>query len=101
VTRYLSTDHRDDLSEGCLLAGLGSEVARSNHDTRSAATAGFLKLRDIIAEQYKRTTPKAAKARAVVAVSAMVGAVTLSRIVTDPKLSAAILRHTRKFVLNM
>jgi TetR/AcrR family transcriptional repressor of nem operon len=97
---YLSTDHRDNRSGGCQFAALGSELARSDGKTRAAATAGFLRLAEVIARQYRRTGPGAAKARAVVALSAMVGAVTLSRIVTDRKLSAALLSHTRNFVVN-
>jgi hypothetical protein len=31
----------------------------------------------------------------------MIGAVMMSRIVTDPELSAAILRHTKKHLLNL
>jgi len=96
LTAYLSKDHRDNLSEGCVLAGLGSELARGDEDTRAAATAGFLKLVDIFAQRYRRTNDKTATQRALVAVSAVVGAVTISRIVTDPKLSATILRLTKK-----
>jgi TetR/AcrR family transcriptional repressor of nem operon len=95
---YLSTAHRDNPSEGCLLAGLGSELARSGEKTRATATAGILKLAEVIAKQYGRTKPKAAKGRALVALSAMIGAITLSRIVTDPELSAAILEHTKKYL---
>lgn len=95
---YLSTAHRDNPSEGCLLAGLGSELARSGDKTRATATAGILKLADVIASEYCRTKPKTAKARALVALSAMIGAITLSRIVTDPELSAAILDHTRRYL---
>jgi TetR/AcrR family transcriptional repressor of nem operon len=98
--RYLSTDHRDNQSDGCPLAGLGSELARSDDSTRAAATAGFLKLVDVVARQYRRTKPDVAKARALVALSAMIGAVTMSRIVTDPKLSAAILQQTKKHLAN-
>ena len=101
VTSYLSTDRRDNLSEGCPLAGLGSELARSDDNTRAAATAGFLKLVDAFAQQYRRTKPETAKARALVAVSAMIGAMTMSRIVTGPKLSAAILRHTKQYLAGM
>jgi len=97
---YLSTDHRDNQSEGCPLAGLGSELARSNDSTRAATTAGFLKLVDFVAGQYGRTKPDVAKARALVALSAMIGAVTMSRIVTDPELSAAILQQTKKHLVN-
>jgi TetR/AcrR family transcriptional repressor of nem operon len=101
VTSYLCPDHRDNLSEGCLIAALGTELARSDDKTRAVATAGFLKFVDLIAEQYRRTKPKTAKARALVAASAMIGAVIVSRIVTDPELSAAILRHTKKHVLEL
>jgi TetR/AcrR family transcriptional regulator, transcriptional repressor for nem operon len=97
---YLSTDHRDNQSEGCPLAGLGSELARSDDSTRAAATAGFLKLVDVVAGQYGRTKPDVAKARALVALSAMIGAVTMSRIVTDPELSVAILQQTKKHLAN-
>jgi TetR/AcrR family transcriptional repressor of nem operon len=93
--------HRDNLSGGCLIAALGTELARSDDKTRAVATAGVLKFVDRIAEQYRRTKPKTAKARALVAASVMVGAVMISRIVTDPELSAAILHHTKKHVLNL
>ena len=95
---YLSTAHRDNPSEGCLLAGLGSELARSGDQTRATATAGIVKLADAITSEYRQTNPKTAKARALVALSAMIGAITLSRIVTDPNLSDAILDSTRKFL---
>jgi TetR/AcrR family transcriptional repressor of nem operon len=96
LAEYLSADHRDNPSEGCMLAGLGSELARTDEETRAAATDGILKLVDIFTHHYRRRNPETAQARALVAVSAMIGAVTLSRIVTDPKLSTAILRSTRK-----
>jgi TetR/AcrR family transcriptional repressor of nem operon len=95
---YLSTEHRDNPSEGCLLAGLGSELARSDEKTRAAASAGVVKLAKEIAAEYSRSKPGTAKAQALVAMSAMLGAITLSRIVTDPELSAAILEHTKKYL---
>ena len=101
VTKYLCTDSRDNRSEGCLFAGLGSELARSDDMTRAVATAGFLKLVEVVAKQYRRTKPKAAKAQALVAVTAMIGAVMMSRIVTDSELSAAILLDTKKHLLNL
>jgi TetR/AcrR family transcriptional regulator, transcriptional repressor for nem operon len=101
LSDYLSTDHRDNLSEGCVLAGLGSELARSDDKTRAAATAGFLRLVDAVAQHYRGMKPQAAKARALVTVSAIIGAITMSRIVIDPKLSAAILRQTKKHLAAM
>jgi TetR/AcrR family transcriptional regulator, transcriptional repressor for nem operon len=91
---YLSKEHRDNSSDCCPFVALGSELARSDDRTRTAATEGFMKLVDIIAGQFTRTRPDLAKRRALVALSTMIGAVTMSRIVTDPELSAAILRQT-------
>jgi len=84
-----------------MLAGLGSELARSDERTRAAATAGFLKLVDILAQRYRLTNAETAMQRALVAVSAIIGALTISRIVTDPKLSATVLRETNKHLANM
>ena len=90
---YLSTGHRDDPANGCPLSAIGSELARSDEKTRAAATAGFLKLVDIMAGQFGKVAPATARRRALVAVATMIGALTLSRIVTDPKLSAEILKE--------
>ncbi len=95
VENFLSTDHRNNQLEGCPLVGLGIELARADDDTRAAASEGFVELVDLIAKQVPCVSPEAAKARAIFALSAMVGAVTMSRIVTDPELSATILQETR------
>jgi TetR/AcrR family transcriptional repressor of nem operon len=95
VENFLSTDHRNNQLEGCPLVGLGIELARADDDTRAAASEGFVKLVDLIAKQIRRASPEAAKARAIFALSAMVGAVTMSRVVADPELSSAILQEAR------
>jgi TetR/AcrR family transcriptional repressor of nem operon len=51
---------------------------------------------DIMAAQAGTTKTAEARRRAVVAVSTMIGALTMSRIVTDPELSAEILREVKK-----
>jgi TetR/AcrR family transcriptional repressor of nem operon len=97
AAKYLSTDHRDDPAHGCPLAALGSEIARGDEDVRAAATAGFLRLAEIIAAQYEGTRPDLAKQPALAAASMMIGAVTMSRIVTDPKLSSEILSQANRY----
>jgi TetR/AcrR family transcriptional repressor of nem operon len=97
---YLSTGHRDNPASGCPLSAIGSELARSNEKTRAAATAGFLKLVEIMVAQFGRLPPATARRRALVAVSTMIGALTMSRIVTDPKLSAEILKEAEKSLSN-
>ena len=96
LANYLSIDHRDNLAGGCVLAGLGSELARGDRKTRAASTAAFLKSVDVLARHYRQTRPGAARERALVVASAMIGALTMSRIVTDPKLSSAILRSAKE-----
>ena len=93
---YLSTHHRDNPATGCPLAAIGSELGRSDEETRAVATDGFLKLVEIMAGQFGKLPPKEARRRALVAVSTMVGALTMSRVVNDPKLSAEILREAEK-----
>jgi TetR/AcrR family transcriptional repressor of nem operon len=93
---YLSTGHRDHPATGCPLSAIGSELARSDEQTRAAATAGFLKLVEIMAGQCGKLPPATARRRALVAVSTMIGALTMSRIVTDPALSAEILKEAEK-----
>lgn len=96
VDNYLALAHRNDRCDGCPLAGLGSELARADDETRAAASAGFLRLVEVLARQIRRRKPKVAKSDAIFALSAMIGAVTMSRIVADPDLSAAILRDTKR-----
>src|SRR3984957_5013250 len=100
VAKYLSPAHRDDPSAGCPLAALGSEIARCDEKTRAAATQAFLELVNIIAAESGKTRPDVARRRALVAAATMIGAVTMSRIVTDPELSAGILREAEKQLVN-
>lgn len=97
---YLSAAHRDDPSDGCPLAALGSEMARGDETTRGAATEAFLKLVNVIAVQFGKTRPSVARQRALVAAATMIGALTMSRIVTDSELSATILRQAEKQLTN-
>jgi TetR/AcrR family transcriptional repressor of nem operon len=100
VETYLSAAHRDEPAEGCPLAALGSEMARADERTRAAATQAFLKLVGVIASQFGRTRPDVARRRALVAAATMIGALTMSRIVTDSELSAGILREAEKQLVN-
>jgi TetR/AcrR family transcriptional regulator, transcriptional repressor for nem operon len=96
AARYLSTEHRDHPREGCPLAALGSELARADAEIRDAATAGFLRLVDILAKQFDQTHPSEGKKKASVAAVTMIGALTMSRIVTDATLSKSLLRNAEE-----
>ena len=96
VAAYLSTRHRDNPASGCPLAAIGSELSRSDRKAREAATAGFVRLVDILAG--KAGTAEARR-RALVAAATMIGAVTMSRMVTELELSAEILREAEKSLI--
>src|SRR5262245_29804091 len=96
VATYLSDWHRDNPGEGCPLSAIGSELARCDDKTRAIATDGFRKLVDLIAGRSARLAPAAARAHALVADPTMIGALTMARVVDDPKLSAEILKEARK-----
>jgi TetR/AcrR family transcriptional regulator, transcriptional repressor for nem operon len=96
VAAYLSTRHRDDPASGCPLAAIGSELSRTDKKTREAATAGLVRLVDILAGKAGTAD---ARQRALVAAATMIGAVTMARVVTDPELSAEILREAEKSLM--
>ena len=100
VENYLSAAHRDEPAEGCPLAAFGSEIARADERTRAAATQAFLGLVRVIGAQFDKTPPAVARRRALVAAATMIGALTMSRIVTDSQLSAGILREAEKQLVN-
>jgi TetR/AcrR family transcriptional repressor of nem operon len=95
---YLSKEHRDDFDSACPLSSLGTELRFAENDTRQVASKGIERFIAIVAQRFPDLPPKEANAKAHAIVSAMVGAMTLSRIVTDPKLSDRLLRDTREFV---
>ena len=79
---------------------MGSELVRADEQTRGIATEGLKQFIESVANSYEGLKPRAARARAMLTVSAMVGALTLSRVVTDPELSDALLRQSRKQLLD-
>jgi len=93
VDGYLSTSHRDSPTPICPFAAVGSEMARSRKVTKAAATEVLEKLFVTLAGG----APDREKARgdAIVALSMMVGAMTLARIVADSDLSSEILDRAK------
>jgi TetR/AcrR family transcriptional repressor of nem operon len=63
------------------------------------ATDGFLIVVDIMAGQFGKVSSLDARRRALVSVSTMVGAMTMSRIVTDPELSDEIFKAAQNLHL--
>jgi len=99
VGKYLSRTHRDQPAAGCVLAALGSELARADAKTREAATEGFLGLSQLIAGQLTNVSAKKAEMQSMAIAAAMIGAITVARIVPDSRISNSILAGIRNHLL--
>lgn len=95
IDAYVSMSHRDNAAHGCPLAGMGSELAHADEQTRDAASHGFDELVDVLAKRSGRRNPDVARSEAVFALSAMIGAVTMARIIEDPDVSKSVLQDVR------
>jgi TetR/AcrR family transcriptional regulator, transcriptional repressor for nem operon len=96
VHRYVSTEHRDSSSGGCPLAGMGSELARADEGTRAVASEGFNALVEVVAKRLNRPQSETTDSEAVFALAAMIGAVTMSRIITDRDASTRVLQYVKQ-----
>lgn len=90
VRGYLSRSHREDRDSGCAIAALSSDVARSDDEARAAMAQRVEAFIASVSAALDQDDDQA-----ILAVSAMVGALTLSRVVTDPARSDAILKAVR------
>ncbi|MEB6540945.1 TetR/AcrR family transcriptional regulator [Serratia plymuthica] len=94
---YLSRAHRDSRSAGCAISALVSDVARADLQTRAVM--------DSFIEGYIATARRHLgdddDSRAMFAVSAMVGALALSRVMADSPRSDEILRSVSKQLISL
>lgn len=95
VRTYVSRAHRDARTSGCAIAALASDVARADTASREVMSAHIDDFVDQLADSLHRQD----EGDAMLAASAMVGAVLLSRVQTDPKKSDALLKSVRDRLL--
>ena len=89
---YLSAAHRDRLPTSCPVTALVRDVARSNDRARRAYTRSVAAFLDVFTRLAVGNRPKVRRAKAVGALSTLVGALSLARAVNDEELSAEILK---------
>jgi TetR/AcrR family transcriptional regulator, transcriptional repressor for nem operon len=85
--RYLSTEHRDRPGEGCTMAALGQEIARSTPEAKAAFERG---LEEILAAGGTE------RKEAIFQTAALLGGVVLARAVKSEQFSDEILRAVRQ-----
>jgi TetR/AcrR family transcriptional regulator, transcriptional repressor for nem operon len=85
--RYLTSRHRDNPGDGCTMAALGQEIARSAPEVKAAFEQG---LEEILAAGGGE------RKEAIFQTAALIGAVVLARAVKSKELSDEILRAVRQ-----
>jgi TetR/AcrR family transcriptional regulator, transcriptional repressor for nem operon len=98
IDEYLSEKHRDRPGSGCLIGALAGDVARSNKRIRALATEKVRSALDLIAGLLPNKTRESARKQAALIFSALVGALALSRAVSDTGFSDEILQSVRELL---
>jgi TetR/AcrR family transcriptional repressor of nem operon len=101
VAHYLSAEHRDLAGQGCVVAALGSEIARQPRSVRDAFTREFKNSLSVLAELMREEDPSCSNEDAIAAFASMAGALILARAVSEEGLSNRILEATAKRVFHL
>lgn len=98
VSKYLSPEHRDNLSHGCAIGALISDIGRVQNQARTLYTqtlqSNLNHLQSLLSDKHATK-----RGEAIMAFSAMVGALGLSRAVNDQALSDEILACVETYLL--
>ena len=100
IDEYLNETHRDNPGSGCAFSALAPEIARSDKRTRSLTSEQVRSDVQLIATLIPGRDKRAARSRAIFIVSALVGAMSLARAVSDEALSREILKTVGEVLKN-
>ncbi|WP_394824922.1 TetR/AcrR family transcriptional regulator [Pendulispora albinea] len=95
IDAYLNETHRDSPAQGCAVAALAGDVARSGARTRAVFTRQVKRNIQSLSAMLANGDAPSKRAHAILIWSALVGSLTLARAVNDKKLSAEILETVR------
>jgi TetR/AcrR family transcriptional repressor of nem operon len=98
TSQYLSTEHREDVMDGCAVAALGSDAARQGADVKASFEAGIREYLEMLGLWAGEAEGKEPGRKAMAILSTMVGAMVLSRAVNDEPLSKQFLQAAREAV---
>jgi len=90
VKGYLCEEHRDG-ETGCPYAALGSELARGDQHVKTSAVAGFERMIELLSGQIEDVAQASTRDQALLAMCAMMGALTVSRLAKGDPLSREVL----------
>jgi TetR/AcrR family transcriptional repressor of nem operon len=95
VDFYVSPEHRDHPSSGCPLTALNSDMPRQTKKFRAAFESGVKEIAHAMADRMDAAGVADAERLAPSLLSAMAGAVALSRSISDKSLSDELLASAR------
>jgi len=101
IDSYLNEAHRDNPGTGCAFSALAPEIARSDKRTRAVTSEQVRNDIQLIATLLPGEDKRTARSQAILTFSALVGAMSLARAVSDEALSREILEtvgeHLKRF----
>ena len=100
IDDYLRDAHRRSPGAGCAFSALAPEIARSDKRTRALTSEQVRKDLELLVALLPGKDKRAARSRAILTFSALVGAMSLARAVSDEVLSHEILTTVADLLKN-
>jgi len=100
IDDYLSDVHRKNPGAGCAFSTLAPEIARSDKRTRALTSEQVRNDLELLVGLLSGKDKRAARSRAILTFSALVGAMSLARAVSDEALSREILKTVADLLKN-
>jgi TetR/AcrR family transcriptional regulator, transcriptional repressor for nem operon len=99
IEGYLDTEHCNDITDGCPVAALASELVRHPRGTRAALELAVRGRVQQLAKLVPGATEEDRESRASVLFSGIAGTLTLARLMTDDERRRRFLRQASQFYL--
>jgi len=100
IDEYLNEAHRDNPGTGCAFSALAPEIAHSDKRTRALTSEQVRNDIQLIATLLPGRDKRTARSRAILIFSALVGAMSLARAVSNEALSREILETVGELLKN-
>jgi TetR/AcrR family transcriptional repressor of nem operon len=99
ITEYLNPNHCDHPEEGCPLAALAPELARTKRSLKKRISAAMREYKDALVPLMPGASVADRERAFFLIFSAMIGSIEIARMIPDSDGRAQILRNTRNFLL--
>jgi TetR/AcrR family transcriptional regulator, transcriptional repressor for nem operon len=101
LQNYLTEAHRDVPGTGCAMGALVGDMTRGSKSARALYTARVKRSLAFFSALLPSNPPSDKRGRALLILSALLGAINLSRAVSDPNLSREILHGVREELIGL